>query len=179
MVLKGCTLVDPALEDGDFGGSEAADFCVGRRHHFLWVGAGDAEDDFALRAFAGDDYGRVIFHAERTVLGVEAEFGFASALIGAVAVVALVRQDRADVAAVVDRRRRGGSAGDGGTQCEHDESKQVAEKGAEAGHRGEIRESEERRKWTRRVRGWQSLTRCGRAARRGARGVELRGCAGD
>ena len=82
--------------------------------------------------------------------------------------ITLVRQDRADVAAVVDGwRRRGGSAGEGGTPCEHDESKQVSEKGAEAGHRGEFRESEERGKWTRRVRGWQSLTRRGRAARSG------------
>jgi len=79
----------------------------------------------------------------------------------------LVRQDRADVAAVVDGWSRGGSAGDGGTQREHEESKQGAEKGAEAGHRGEIRESEERGKWTRRVRRWQSLTRCERDARSG------------
>ena len=167
MVLKGGTLVDPALEDGDFGRREAADFCVGRRHHFLRVGTGDAEDDFALRALAGDDYGRAILFTEGSLAGIEAEFAFAAALIGAVAMKALVREDRPHLAAVVDRRSGGGSAGDGRTPCEHDESKQVAEKGAEAGHRGEFRESEERGKWTRRVRGWQSLTRCGRDARRG------------
>jgi len=66
---------------------------VGWRHHFLRGGAGDAEDDFALRAFSGDDHGQIVFHAECTFLGVEAEFGFASDLIGAVAVVIPTSRD--------------------------------------------------------------------------------------
>ena len=103
VVLKGCTLVDPALEDGDFRRREAADFCVGRRHHFLRVGAGDAEDDFALRASAGDDYGRAILFTEGSLAGIEAEFAFAAALIGAVAMEALVREDRPHLAAKIDR----------------------------------------------------------------------------
>lgn len=102
----GGAFVDPAFEGGDFGGSETGDFRVGRGHHFFVVVADDAEDEFTVGALAGDDHGGAVFRAEGAFLGVEAELGLAAFFVGAVAMVALVREDGLDVATEVDRRGR-------------------------------------------------------------------------
>jgi len=71
--------------------------------------ADDAGDEFALVGFAGDDRGEAGFAArEGRFLEVEAEAGFAGGGVGAVAVVAVVGEDRLDFPTEVDRRGRAG-----------------------------------------------------------------------
>jgi hypothetical protein len=55
VVLIGCAFIDPAFENGYFGGGESADLRVGRRHDLLGIITGDAENEFTLRAPTGDD----------------------------------------------------------------------------------------------------------------------------
>ena len=115
LVLR--AFVDPALERGDFFGREATDLRLGRGHDFLLVGAFDAEHQFALGAVAGDDHRGAIFDAEGAFLRVEAQLRLAALFIGAVAMVTLVRKDRAHLAAEIDgrqgRRRRSGASRSG------------------------------------------------------------------
>ena len=92
--------------------------------------AQDAEDEFARVGFAGDDGGEFGFSAgEGGVALVEAEAGFAVRGVGAVAVVAVLREDGLDVAAEVDL---GGGESGGGEQ--RGEGKQTRESKRDGGH---------------------------------------------
>ncbi len=133
----GGAFVDPAFEDGDFGGREAGEFGVGRRHHFLFVGASDAEEGVAVGALAGHDGRSAVALAIRAVLGVEAEFAFAAGLVGAVAVETFVRENRAHLTREVDGlgRRGGGRCRVGGGDGErHDEKGEATSEGSERKH---------------------------------------------
>ena len=55
VVLIGGAFVDPAFENGHFGGGEPADLRFGLRHDFFGIIARDAENKFTLRAATGDD----------------------------------------------------------------------------------------------------------------------------
>ena len=104
-------LFDPADEDGLLDLIECQ-VRVGRRHHHLGVGAGDAADQFAAAGPAGDDgaaAGGEI--AEGAVLLIEAEAGFADAVVRTVALEAAVREDRADVEVEIDALRHAGDEG--------------------------------------------------------------------
>ena len=88
--------MDPSLEQFDlFCGQGFAG--IGRRHEILGILRGDAGDDLTLSGITGHD--RVVSSqiGPGPLWGVETQFGLAVILIGAVAVEAVVGQNRADV----------------------------------------------------------------------------------
>ena len=100
---------DPAAEEVLLRLGEFA-IRIGGGHDLLGIVAQDAEDEFARVGFAGDDGGEFGFSAgEGGVALVEAEAGFAVRGVGAVAVVAVLREDGLDVAIEADGRGRGGT----------------------------------------------------------------------
>ena len=88
---------DPLLERFFLGGGE---LLVGfrRRHHRVGIGRVGARDERALGRLAGDD-GIVL---DGDFAFVEAEVGLAGGAVGAVAGEAVLREDRADVAVVLE-----------------------------------------------------------------------------
>jgi hypothetical protein len=105
---------DPAFEEIFLCGGERA-VGLGRRHHVVGIVAENAGDELAVGGFAGDDGGVAGFaDGEGALAAVEAEFGFAGGFVRAVAVVAVFREDRLDVAFETDRRIGGAETGDGG-----------------------------------------------------------------
>ncbi len=90
------TLIDPAAKQADLLGGETG---AHGRHHLLFL-AGDHADDAAGGAVAGLD------HFERGVLVVQAEA--AHLLLRAVADIAATRQERRDVARVINFGPSGG-----------------------------------------------------------------------
>ena len=104
---------DPALEGRDLLQVERL-VEVGRRHDVAGILAADPADELARVRVAGDE------HRERLLLHVEAHIRLALGLVGTVARVAVVGEDRPDVAREVDVLCRGGE-GEGGQEEEaHD-----------------------------------------------------------
>src|SRR5262249_41554472 len=122
-------VVDPALEEGDFLGGETPSL---GRHGDGVVGAGDGVDQPAGAALAGDDGGPGVAALECALRGVEAQAG--ALLLGAVAGGAVLRQDRLDVARVIDgiggpgagEKNEGGQHGGGAS---HGRSRRVGGSG--------------------------------------------------
>ena len=68
----------------------------------LRIGVGDATDQFALGAFAGNNDCFAVLDAKSAFFDVQTQFGFARFLIGAMAGITFVRQDRADLPIVIN-----------------------------------------------------------------------------
>jgi hypothetical protein len=83
---------------------------LGRRHDLVRIGRLDALDEFALLRFSGQDDELALAVALGVLFVVEAELPLAAFLVGAVAGDAVLGQDRADLAAEMNRlgRARGG-----------------------------------------------------------------------
>src|SRR4051812_24888238 len=89
-------LLDPALEDLDLTRRD----CLtrsGRGHSFFWVRRGDAADEFTFFSRTANDGGRMVGGADGSRFGIQPQVGFAGAFVRAVAAVAGVGKDRADV----------------------------------------------------------------------------------
>jgi len=103
------TFGDPAADEVFLRGGEGL-VVIGRGHNFLGVGAEDAGDEFALFGLAGDDGGETGTAAgEGGLVQIQTEAGLAGACVGAVAVVAIVGEDRLYFPTEVD-----GLGGEGG-----------------------------------------------------------------
>ena len=115
-------LGDPTLEEVFLREGERA-VRFRRRHDLLGVGTENASNEFAVVGFAGDDGGGTgLGGGERAVAAIKAKFRFAGLAIGAVAVVAVFRQDGLDIALETDRRF-GSKADDEGEQGDAGERK--------------------------------------------------------
>ena len=77
---------------------------IQRRHHVIRVRGEDAHDQFALLGLAGNDRA----FAQRDFAVIEAQLGFALVRVRAVAMKAVLRKDRANVAIEVDALGRAG-----------------------------------------------------------------------
>ena len=100
-------LGDPMFDEGDLGGLEGL-VLLGRRHDLVLVLADDALEQRALIRLSPDD-GRWLFLAvlrhtgrEEAGFGVEAEARLAGSWVGPVAVEAVFRDDRPDIAVELD-----------------------------------------------------------------------------
>ena len=101
MLLPFGALLHPPAHQVDFvGGERGTGRGGGHAHRFVF--GGDAANHFALAGIAGDDGVAAAKVGGGYGFQVEAEFGFAVSRIGAMAGVALVREDGADVAIELD-----------------------------------------------------------------------------
>ena len=90
------------------------------RTDLFGVGRSDPPNQLTAGRVVRHDDPDAVLHAERALLRVEAKLGLASGLVGAVAVVAVLRQDRQHVARVVHRLRRGDRHAERQPTCEDD-----------------------------------------------------------
>ena len=130
-------LVDPALDRGDLLLSQDV-MHLWRRHHFERVFRAHPLDDLRSSAITRDDCLRpTLAHGEREFLDIKPQRinrGLARARVGAVAVVAILRQDRLHI--TIERKllfRRVGRARD-----EREDQGDDSGKDLMAGHRHEV-----------------------------------------
>lgn len=104
--------VDPVGEDFDLRGVERSFFDDGR-HVIVGIGSGDAFDEEGFGGVAWDDgeAGIAAFDGEFSL--VEAEVGLDAGFVGAMAGVAVVREDGLDLGGEVDFGSKGESEGEG------------------------------------------------------------------
>ena len=93
------SLLDPAFEQLDLLLGELPDLCFRRRHDIIRIISGDSPDHFALVWRSWDYFPTT----SCTFKGVDPEFAFAVVFVWAMAVEALVRDDRADFPVEIDR----------------------------------------------------------------------------
>ena len=104
MLVPRGALGDPTLEEVFLREGERA-VRFRRRHDLLGVGTEDAGNEFAVVGFAGyDGSGTGLGWGEGAVAAIEAKFRFAGLAIGAVAMVAVFRQDGLNIAFETDWR---------------------------------------------------------------------------
>ena len=133
-------LLDPALEQLFLRFGELA-IRLRRRHHLVAICAQDACDEFAFRDLSRrDDREAVLIFPQRASLLVQPQLRFARGLVGAVAVVAVLREDRLDVAVEVHLFLRGAHARRRGERHQHGErgfqKRETHDGGAEKKSRG-------------------------------------------
>jgi hypothetical protein len=106
VVRPGRAFLDPAPERRDLRGRQRGHRGVGRRHPLVVGAAGDEQPQFALLARAGNDHHFLAVARARQCGGalIEAQAGLVGG--GAVAVEAVLLEDRQHVACEVHRRRR-------------------------------------------------------------------------
>src|SRR5438876_101266 len=96
-------LANPLLDESDLAGSRVVER-LWRRHQVVRIQGRDSAKQFALGALSRNDHGLAVFDSKRAFLGVEPQFPFARLFIRAVALETVIRKDREDVAAEVNRR---------------------------------------------------------------------------
>src|SRR5258707_15648653 len=97
--------LDPALERLLLRAGQRA-VRLRRRHHLVLVRAENARDQIRARGVAGLHDRHAVLRAIHTLLAIEPQLGLALVRILAVAVVAILREDRLHIAAEIERRRR-------------------------------------------------------------------------
>jgi len=96
-------LLDPAANQLDLGLGERFAVGVGRRHPLVGIFGKDPPQEFALVGVIGNDGPQARIGLGRgAVSQIEANASLAGRVVGPVALVAAVRQQRADIAIVVD-----------------------------------------------------------------------------
>jgi len=101
MLLPGCTLFDPLLDEGNLLLGKFS-FGFGRRHSLVRIVAGNSSIQFALFRVAGLDRTITSQVGQCTVLGIQSQIRLARLRVRAVALEASIREDRANVTAEVD-----------------------------------------------------------------------------
>ena len=101
-------LLDPFFEERELGGRDGF-MLLGRRHHVVGIRRFDTLDEFALLGLAGQDHEVSLAVALGVLLVVEPQLTLAAFLVRPVAGDAVLGQDRADLAAEIDRL--GGASG--------------------------------------------------------------------
>ena len=94
-------MFDPVLERFFLFGLEHA-MRIGRRHHFRFIIGRDAAPEFALLRVPGDDWFRAVVIGVGGIRLIEPQLGLPGFLIEAVALEAVFRKYRADVAVEVE-----------------------------------------------------------------------------
>ena len=89
---------DPLLQRRDFRRRERAEFCFGRRHHFIAIGARHTHEQFTFVRLPRHDRTDAIPLFQRILAHIEPHPRVALFRIGAVALKTFLRKDRADVA---------------------------------------------------------------------------------
>lgn len=97
----GGALFDPVFERELLFGFERA-VGIGWRHQFRFIVGRDAAPEVALFRMAGDDWGDVVVLGVGGICLVEPKVGLPGFFIEAVALEAVFRKDRADVAVEVE-----------------------------------------------------------------------------
>jgi len=100
--VVGGALLDPLREQSGVLFGEVL-LGVSRRHALLAVGGGDAVVDFTFVEVTGDDGGAAEDLGVGAFGGVEAEIGLTGLFVGTVALETVVREDRHDIPAEINR----------------------------------------------------------------------------
>ena len=99
------SLGHPATQEGDFGWLQLTTRRA-RGHDFFVISAARSEDQFTFGRVARGHHRYRFLGAEKTILSIEPQFGFAPAFIRTVAMITRIGENRQDVLAKINRSRR-------------------------------------------------------------------------